>query len=381
VRLLVIAIGGWWLAVSQMPAWSVFALTGAALGADGIATVLSVVGKTLTYVLAVRHRFYSVSTCSECVDAPSSKEPTTSPMSPTWRDCIDSNVDANRFSFRDMSTGPCIIFDKSSLQSLSKAEANWLEHLFRGVLTPTLLIEVIADLKKAAKAGRTPEAEVTNLSEKIGSLGTTQMLTTLNSSLATFSGTQSRCAVYRQSAAAAWAKDGRQGMVFDEPPEMQAVRRWKVSDFQGMEFALTEQWRRAVSAIDLGVIHRTMNWTKGRRPAVKTLADVLAWVDAFIDNDGARAHVLKIAMQLLPVPTQFHRPITDRWKHVDRPMLRNFAGYAHHVLRVELFLLQTSSAVSDPQIGSTFPISTICRFAVSSHRVTASPAHGAVAHR
>jgi MATE family, multidrug efflux pump len=42
IRLLVIAIGGWWLATTQAPAWSVFALTGTALAAYGIATVLSV---------------------------------------------------------------------------------------------------------------------------------------------------------------------------------------------------------------------------------------------------------------------------------------------------------------------------------------------------
>jgi hypothetical protein len=35
-------IGGWWLAASQAPAWSVFALAGAALAAYGIATVLAV---------------------------------------------------------------------------------------------------------------------------------------------------------------------------------------------------------------------------------------------------------------------------------------------------------------------------------------------------
>jgi MATE family, multidrug efflux pump len=42
VRLLVIAVGGWWLAVALAPAWAVFALAGAALAAYGIATVLSV---------------------------------------------------------------------------------------------------------------------------------------------------------------------------------------------------------------------------------------------------------------------------------------------------------------------------------------------------
>ena len=42
IRLLVIVVGGWWLTVSQSPAWGVFALVGLALAAYGIATVLSV---------------------------------------------------------------------------------------------------------------------------------------------------------------------------------------------------------------------------------------------------------------------------------------------------------------------------------------------------
>ena len=42
VRLLMIAMGGWWLAASQAPAWSVFVLAGAALAAYGLATVLAV---------------------------------------------------------------------------------------------------------------------------------------------------------------------------------------------------------------------------------------------------------------------------------------------------------------------------------------------------
>jgi hypothetical protein len=71
-----------------------------------------------------------------------------------------------------MSTGPCIVFDKSSLQSRSKVEAFWMAHMFRGVLTQTLLVEIIANLKKAAKEGRRPEDGVMQLAEKIGSLGT-----------------------------------------------------------------------------------------------------------------------------------------------------------------------------------------------------------------
>jgi putative MATE family efflux protein len=42
LRLLVIVVGGWWLALSQAPAWSVFALIGIALAANGLATALAV---------------------------------------------------------------------------------------------------------------------------------------------------------------------------------------------------------------------------------------------------------------------------------------------------------------------------------------------------
>jgi putative MATE family efflux protein len=42
LRLLVIVVGGWWLAVSQAPAWNVFALIGIALAANGLATALAV---------------------------------------------------------------------------------------------------------------------------------------------------------------------------------------------------------------------------------------------------------------------------------------------------------------------------------------------------
>jgi hypothetical protein len=41
LRLLMIVVGGW-LAVSQAPAWNVFALIGIALAANGLATALAV---------------------------------------------------------------------------------------------------------------------------------------------------------------------------------------------------------------------------------------------------------------------------------------------------------------------------------------------------
>jgi Na+-driven multidrug efflux pump len=42
IRLLLVAVGGWWLAASGTPAWTLFALVGTAMAVFGLSTVLSV---------------------------------------------------------------------------------------------------------------------------------------------------------------------------------------------------------------------------------------------------------------------------------------------------------------------------------------------------
>ena len=238
-----------------------------------------------------------------------------------------------------MADGPTIIYDKSALQSLSKDEAFYLECHFSGVLTQTLLIEIVADLKKAAKEGRTPEAGVINLADKIGVLGTTPNVDyaeLITAELNGYSIEMKRVPIVG-GARMVTLKDGTHGAVLDEPPEQEAVRRWRSGDFAALEYALADHWRAAVKAIDLAEISRKMKWTKERRPGVKSLSDILLWVDRFVDDPNIRFHVLKTAFALLPVPGHYQRHIVDRWKRCGRPMLRDFAPYTRHVLRVDLF--------------------------------------------
>ncbi len=63
--------------------------------------------------------------------------------------------------------GPTLIYDKSTIQSLTSKEAYWLHHHFHVVLTPTLFIEVLGDLKKVSRRGKSPEEEVSILADKI----------------------------------------------------------------------------------------------------------------------------------------------------------------------------------------------------------------------
>ena len=42
IRLLMVALGGWWLAAIGAPAWMLFALVSAAMVAYGVATVIAI---------------------------------------------------------------------------------------------------------------------------------------------------------------------------------------------------------------------------------------------------------------------------------------------------------------------------------------------------
>ncbi|MFG6489747.1 hypothetical protein ACG04R_23930 [Roseateles sp. BYS78W] len=55
--------------------------------------------------------------------------------------------------------GPIALFDKSLLQSLSLDESVWFDHFFVPVVCPLFFGEILADLAKEMKEGRTRTAE------------------------------------------------------------------------------------------------------------------------------------------------------------------------------------------------------------------------------
>ena len=61
---------------------------------------------------------------------------------------------------------PILIFDKSTLESLSVDEAVWLDTHYLPNITPLFLVETLADLEKEVRAGRRPEDVVGRLADK-----------------------------------------------------------------------------------------------------------------------------------------------------------------------------------------------------------------------
>lgn len=84
---------------------------------------------------------------------------------------LDCVVSLDRVGECDMGMGPVLIFDKSTLQSLSTREAVWLDNFYLCNITPLFFIETLADIEKSVHRGRTPEQVVGNLAHKTPDYG------------------------------------------------------------------------------------------------------------------------------------------------------------------------------------------------------------------
>ncbi|PWC74502.1 hypothetical protein [Azospirillum sp. TSH64] len=240
-----------------------------------------------------------------------------------------------------MSLGPTLIYDKSLLQSLNQEEAFWLERHFRGVLTPVFLIEVLGDLKKTPRGERTPEAIVGGLAAKVGPLGTFSNIDHHSLVIQDLLGNPVAMTGRPVVRGGRRVRDrtGKIGVVFDEAPEMEALRRWQEGDFEGMEHALAAQWRQAVAEIDLQTTAKSLNFVRSHWREIKTLDDVARIAKTLVDDRGENFKTLKAALDALQIPKELWTKIQQRWREMKCPCLRLFAPYAAHVFAVEMFFL------------------------------------------
>lgn len=228
--------------------------------------------------------------------------------------------------------GPSIIFDKSTLQSLSIDEACWLETFYLSVITPLFFVETLGDLEKQVAQGRTAEQVVGNLAEKTPP--------------SAFPTVHHRTLCLAELLGAFRVKmDGRpivpagqpvnsqnqRGVYFDSPPEREALTRWQDGEFIKLDRELAKAWRANLSEIDLNYIYTKY------RCRLKSLDEVNRATDAILNKDGLRYASIRNAMNSVRVGGSEWKQILGRWKNLGGVPLSVFAPYTCHVMKVDLF--------------------------------------------
>lgn len=231
-----------------------------------------------------------------------------------------------------MSVGPILIFDKSTLQSLTVDESVWLDAFYLPSITPLFFIETLADLDKALAGGRTPEEVVGNLAEKTP---TGAMPNAHHTKLCVANLLGEAIAMDGRVVLAGGrhlTTGDRRGLIFEPAPEREALIRWGEGRFFDIERRFAREWRRALTRLDLAASSARLIGG----PRIRDHADAKSAAGELVRQDGQRYAVLRFALDSLQVPSSLSRDILCRWKGEGGPRLVDFAPYAAYVTTVNL---------------------------------------------
>ncbi len=231
--------------------------------------------------------------------------------------------------------GPILLFDKSTLQSLSVDESVWLDAFYYPNITPLFFVETLADLEKEVDRGRTPEQVVGNLAEKTPTGGQPNVHheALCENELLGQPVEMLRVPVISGGEPVVTAK--RRGLVFKQPPEMAALQRWEEGKFLEVEREFARAWRKALSGLNLDSIYREGRAIIDGLGRPRDLAEAKRMAVALLEKPGSR--YTREALEAFQVPEGLRREIVARWRAEGGPPIRKFAPYTAHVLTVDLF--------------------------------------------
>jgi hypothetical protein len=245
-----------------------------------------------------------------------------------------------------MSQGPSLLFDKSTLESLSLNEAVLLDNFYRSTITPLFFVECLADLEREMRRMKgSPEQLVGSLAERTPDCQSAANVHHMAILKAELSGQFNLDTVLLRPFVASGkvvALGDSKGMLLQASDEEEAVQRWARSDFLGLERQIARRWRQMIEGIDLAAMSTTVCRAIGRWRKPTSLSDARTMTDTIIDNMD-QEWLLQFGLDLLGVPEATDYVVND-WKSNRRKPLRTHRPYFIHMLSINIFfalVLQT----------------------------------------
>lgn len=232
--------------------------------------------------------------------------------------------------------GPIIIFDKSTLQSLSVDESCWLENFFLTNITPIFFIETLADLEKQTKGEKTPRQMVHDLALKTpqNSSPNVHHHRLIVSDFLGYNIEMSNRPIISGGEFRV-APNGRLGVHFNQFPEAEAMQRWQNREFLEVEHGIAKIWRQSLSDISFDSFKALIKNIVPQGKQFKNLEGIKSFVDSFVK--GNYKELLYLAFEIFGFPSNLQARILSRWLNENCPPISDFAPYASYVLKVDLF--------------------------------------------
>jgi hypothetical protein len=272
-----------------------------------------------------------------------------------------------------------LIFDKSTLQSLSLDESVWLEQFFFTNITPIFFVETLADLSKqnVKRGARTLVAALARKTPGGSSFPNGFHVDLLGNDLVGNAIPMSNQAVLLGGVDKVDPR-GRVGTHFDEFDESVALARWQDGEFEEIEEMLAKAWRAWLTNADFrGTTKRAVGILKVEK--VASLDQAREMANAYVETSGDT--VVRFARELLGIGPEHEEKILKRYSEVGSPPFQTFAPYAAFVLKVNLFfhLAVASSLIARERPSNMIDIAYLfylpfCHVFVSSDKLHARTA-------
>lgn len=231
--------------------------------------------------------------------------------------------------------GPSLIFDKSTLQSLNIDEAFWLDNFFNNNITPLFFIETLADLEKEVRSGKTPEQVVGTLAYKTpeSSCSNVHHRRLLEGELMGYNFGFGRPII---SGCKAVALNGETGIIFNEPKEVEALKRWRNHEFLDVERCIAKRWRKDLSNQNNIMNYQIFDNMLSIYGDPKSLGDARSIIYQVIEGNN-QEEVLYLGLLAINASDAFVEDIFNRWVKGEYKSIKEFAPYFYHILSVEMF--------------------------------------------
>ena len=236
--------------------------------------------------------------------------------------------------------GPVALFDKSFLQSLSVDESVWFDHFFLPVVSPIFFVETLADLAKQRPNGsRSPEDEVRVIADKTPVLSGAPCVHHAQLCIANLLGheTPHLGQIPVAGGRPVRGADGKPGVVFENSPEAEAFARWQRGQFQEVEHGIASNWRAMLSELNLPDVAQRMRALGITPQTCKSVEEAYGIAAALVHSRHEPEQQVGLLFAFIQVPRHLQAQIVHRWSQANFPPLAEYANYAAHVLKVEIF--------------------------------------------
>lgn len=235
--------------------------------------------------------------------------------------------------------GPVIIFDKSTLQSISIDESVFVQQFFISNIIPLFYVETLGDLDLVYHKSGKPITEVISaLAAKVPSLSVSPSVHHSRLIVGNLYGLEVEMdgRIIRDGGVEKVDYEGKVGIHYSSTPEAAALRRWHKGEYLDIERLFSKSWRDALSN---STFDNLLGIIKNIVPVKEILSNadqIKLFVERFVKvTDGEL--LIYLICEFSGLPEKVYLKSIERWRREKHLNIEKFSSYALFVLKVDLF--------------------------------------------